>query len=110
MDQKEREFIDKQIKKLTAKEHAGLLEKIGKTARWRAEIEEPEFVASKGYDKSYLNIAVDSSISQAELYVTCSAVNAMFSAIRSDLRVNDHMGEIIPAHVVQNHTFVTIQH
>lgn len=67
--------------------------------RWREDVQAGEMIQSFSYSKTHLTLARPggNSISQKELDVICEVANRWWVLTGSNLRVSNHMGEIIPA-------------
>lgn len=67
--------------------------------QWRDDVASGDMIErspSGGPQYCRSHLSVEGSVSQVELEAICQAANSFYRAMRSDLRIGDSMGELIP--------------
>ena len=80
-----------------------LIEDVKQTLQWVNDIES-EMIEQEGYTKEYLSLNSRNGrthISQNDLDFICKMVNAVLKYNKCKLRIDNHMGEIVPVEQTQ---------
>jgi hypothetical protein len=70
--------------------------KLIRALQWRDDVESGEIIERQHYRHDYM--AFPNGVTQKELDTICLAANAFYKVIGSNVRIGNHMGELIPGY------------